>query len=425
MEKGRSMNYAPQGEPERGGRHAPAASRPADDPAGFGQGLPKRTPRIRLALHEARRIAADYSKAIGSELRNGSSKGAHRSAVGRIEALLRAKSRYGIGPLYYALYQLSKVPESEWSNYITDDPAFKERLTRMSPPEDLRIAQNKALMYEHCLAHELATVPVLCVVGPSPDALAGRVPVARTLEQWREAMNDAPEELFVKSIDGTYGEGAFPVQRIAGEFAFEGMRGALDALYHYLRSESRAASGWIVQPRVRSHPGLARIVSPHGLPTVRALTAMIADTPRLLFAAFKVTVRDNTTDNFSKGKSGNLLAAVDCSSGRLGCAWGPRKTTGWPVMAPFPLHPDSREPIEGTVLPCWDALVDLAERAQASLPRFRSIGWDIAISGQGPVLVEANATYDMSVLQIAYQRGLRRELDEALNTSAAHAPFAK
>lgn len=419
------MNYGPKGGLDEGGRHAPAASRPAADVAEHGRSSPKRTPRIRLALHEARRIAADYSKAIGSELRNGANNGARRSATGRVQALFRAKSRYGIGPLYYALYQLAKVPESEWPNYLTDDPSFKERLTRMSPPENLRIAQNKALMYEHCLAHELATVPILCVVGPSPDTLAGRVPVAHSLEQWQRAMAGVQDELFVKSIDGTYGEGAFSVRRVDGEFAFEGNRGSLDALYHHLRSESRSGSGWIVQPRVRSHPGISDIVSPHGLPTVRALTAMVAGVPKLLFAAFKVTVRDNTTDNFSKGKSGNLLSAVDCSSGRLGCAWGPRKTTGWPVMAPFPQHPDSGETIEGTVLPCWDALVALAERAQGSLPRFRSIGWDIAISGQGPVLVEANATYDMSVLQIAYQRGLRRELDEALHAPAMHESLAK
>lgn len=413
------MNYAPGPGLDEQDRRRDGPDTPRDDAEDAASRTHKPVPRIRLFLHEARRIVSDYSKAIGAELRHGARMGNGRSTFRRIAALLRAKTQYGIGPLYYSLYQLSKVPESQWPNYITDDPSFKSRLERMSPPEDLRIAQNKALMHEHCIAHDLATVPILCIVGGSPDVLAGRAPLARSLEDWRRAMQNAPSALFVKSIDGTYGEGAFVVQALAGTLEFDGRRGSLDDLYHHLCDLLQSETGWIVQPRVRSHPGLAPIVSPHGLATVRALTAMVAGEPKLLLAAFKVTVRDNTTDNFSKGKSGNLLAPVDCASGRLGCAWGSR-TTGWPVMAPFPVHPDSGERIEGAVLPCWEELVALARRAQASLPRFRSIGWDIAISADGPVLLEANATYDMSVLQIAHQRGLRRELEEALRTPAAH-----
>lgn len=399
---------------ERHRRHGEAGTAAGDADDG-GSRTRKPMPRIRFLLYEARRIASDYSKAIGAELRHGRAN--ERSISSRIRALLRARARYGIGPLYYSLYQLWNVPESEWPHYITDDPAFKARLEGMSPREVLRIAQNKALMYEHCVAHGLATVPVLCIVGRSPDALAGRAPLVRSLEDWRRTMRGAPPELFVKSIDGTYGEGAFVVRPVTGALEFDSRRGSLDDLYQHLRGLLHSETGWIVQPRLRSHPGLAAIVSPHGLATVRVLTAMVAGEPKLLFAAFKITVRDNTTDNFSKGKSGNLLAPVDCTNGRLGGAWGSR-STDWPAMAPFPVHPDSGGRIDGVVLPCWDELVELARRAQASLPRFRSIGWDIAIGADGPVLLEANATYDMSVLQIAHQRGLRRELEEALRAPA-------
>lgn len=368
--------------------------------------------RVKLLLYESKRIASDYGRAVRSELAAARSS---QSASRRLRKLLRAKRRYGIGPLYYALYRLADVPESEWPNYITDDPAFKARLAGMIPAADFRIAQNKALTYQHCLAHGLSTIPVLCVVGHSPDPLGPAVPLANSLDEWRRAMANAGTPLFVKKVDGTYGDGAFVVERGTNGFLLAGQAVSLDALYWRLW-ESKGESGWVVQPRVNAHRDVARITSAKGLPTVRVLTATVDGHPRLLFAALKITVRDNVTDNFEKGKSGNLLAPIDPESGVVGCPWG-SCTSGWPVMAPFPVHPDSGQPIEGAALPLWRELVVLAERAQASLPGFRSVGWDIAIAEHGPVIVEANATYDMSVLQIAHQRGLRRELDAALSSS--------
>jgi len=135
--------------------------------------------------------------------------------------------------------------------------------------------------------------------------------------------------------------------------------------------------------------------------------------PEILIACAKIPVGSSISDNFSNGSTGNLLAAVDLASGTLSTAYGSRKR-GWPVLTSKETHPDTGGLIRGFNLPYWDEVKQVALRAQKSLPGFRSIGWDIAITDEGPLLVEANAGYGIASLQIAHQRGLRSEITQKL-----------
>lgn len=364
--------------------------------------------RLKPAFHEARRLIRQYSLGISREA------GESGSLLRSLVRVAHARLGYGVGPLYYSLYRFSMIPSSEWDNYVTDDPFFKERLRKMSAPAMQRLVQNKALMYQHCVRNGLPTIPIVCLLGSSPDPLGPEVRIANERAAWRALLGSHRGDLFVKSVDGTYGEGSFVAFAVEdNRYRFEGVCGTLDDLHEHLATKLNQEKGWIVQPRIRPHPGLAGIVSPSGLGTVRVVTAMQGDTPRLVVAGFKVTVGANVTDNFSKGKSGNLLAGVDLSNGMLSQAWGSVRQD-WPQIKGFACHPDTGRKIAGFRLPLWDEVLRSALKAQESLPELRSAGWDIAICAQGALIVEANLTYDLSILQIAHQRGLKREIAAAL-----------
>ncbi|MDT3680119.1 MAG: sugar-transfer associated ATP-grasp domain-containing protein [Burkholderiaceae bacterium] len=367
--------------------------------------------RIKPALREVRRLARQYSLGISQEAKETG------SLIGGAYRIARARLGYGVGPLYYSLYRFSTVPQSEWGNYVTDDPAFKERLRGMSRPAMHRIAQNKALMYQHCVRHGVPTIPVFCLIGDSPDPLGPEVRSGNDLAEWRAVMQSSPGDLFVKSVDGTYGEGSFAVSHVRENlYRYEGVEGTIDDLHRHIQAKLSQEKGWIVQPRIRSHPGLGGVVSSHGLATARVVTAMQEGAARAVVAGFKVTVGTNATDNFSKGASGNLLAGIDLATGTLSRAWGSRRKD-WPEITDFEIHPETGKKIAGFTLPLWNDLVQCALRAQESLPELRSAGWDIAISERGVLVVEANLTYDLSILQIAHQRGLKREISSVLESA--------
>lgn len=364
--------------------------------------------KIKYLVRETLRVLNQYTTAIRFEAKG--------QAIGLFSSsfkIMAARILYGIGPIYYSLYRLSGVPRSEWGNYITNGPEFKQFLKSLSPAEQRETGQDKLKFYLHCVQSGLPTIPVICVVSKEQAPHNSGVAWVNTREHWQAAMLGAPDEMFIKPIDGTYGEGAFVVARNGDMLDFNGRSGSMNELYSFLEEKLKHERGWLVQPRMRSHSSLDGIVSAQGLATVRAITHMRQGRSELLIADLKITVGGNVIDNFAKGTTGNLVAGIDRNSGRLGAAWGSVRRD-WPVMAQFSNHPDSGRPIEGFQLPFWDDLTQLVLKAQESLPLLRTLGWDVAATQAGVLLVETNTAYDVSILQIAHEHGLKREFYSAL-----------
>ena len=90
-----------------------------------------------------------------------------------------------------------------------------------------------------------------------------------------------------------------------------------------------------------------------------------------------------------------MIAPVDLATGRL----GPALRREGRLLAPTPRHPDTGVAIEGFQLPHWEAVADLARRAHDVARGMPAVGWDVAITPDGPVLVEGNTTFDVDGLQ--------------------------
>jgi hypothetical protein len=324
-----------------------------------------------------------------------------------------ARLLFGIGPLRYSLFQLYRVPVARWGDYVRDDPAHKNRMRSLSPAPVRRIATDKAMFYGHCVRRELPTIPIFCVVSRGLQTPYQWTLHVRDLESWHSVLSGIHADLFVKPVDGTFSEDAFLVTRTAGGARFVGRDSSLDTVFEQIWSGLDRRSAFIVQPRIANHRGMHRYASDSCLSTIRAVTCMDGTSPRLLFAAIKLPVTPNTDDDFRHGMKGNLCATVDLNNGTIGVPKGSR-TRDWPDITEVPCHPDSGEPIAGQTVPMWSEVVALALEAQSSLPELRSIGWDIAVTDQGPLLVEANSTYGMAMMQVAYGRGLKPDLYDAL-----------
>jgi hypothetical protein len=349
----------------------------------------------------------DYARCLYFES-NGNPARALRIASG----LFRARVKHDIGPLQYSLFRFSDTPSKEWGNYLRHGVFFSRVLQKANSDDMRRFMQNKVLFYEHCLDHDLPTPTVICVVGKPGTALSSRA-VTRIddVGQWKNAVESAPHELFVKPIDGSFGAGTFIIRRLGQNFIFgpDRTQGSVEDLYRYVLDRLENETALLVQPLIRPHPKLLEISSANGLATARIVTGMINNKAQVLCACAKLPAGANITDNFAHGSSGNLVAAVDIDTGTLSQAWRSARSD-WPVMRPTDVHPDTGHQIRGTTFPLWAEVVDLSLRAQMSLPQAGTVGWDITASDGGVMLLEANGHYSIDILQVAYQRGVGSEL---------------
>lgn len=284
-----------------------------------------------------------------------------------------------------------------------------EKLRSINQPTAREVANDKLAFYDHCLAHSLPTIPVICAIQGEGNHPKSSIAV-ETEKAWCERLNTAPDRLFVKPIDGARGKGSFVAERRKELWHYAGNYGSAAALYAFLIQRMRGKRGWMVQPLVKTHQNLQSVTSFRALPTIRANTCLVDGVSRLLFAVLRIPVGDNVIDNFAHGTTGNLIAPIDIDTGRLiKCRGSANKR--WPNMVDVSVHPDTGNVIEGYHIPMWAEIMQLLERAQGSLPNLRTLGWDVAVTDEGPLIVETNATYDIDIIQVAYQRGVRSDIE--------------
>lgn len=170
--------------------------------------------------------------------------------------------------------------------------------------------------------------------------------------------------------------------------------------------ETAPSSGALLQERVRSHPGLAPIGGELGLGTVRINTALTTAGPEIIFIFGKIMGSHNLVDNFSGGKYGNMLARVDEQSGQITRVFGRKRGQRF-LMEPVTQHPVTGNVLVGFRLPLWDQAVALAKRVATAFPEAPLIGADVAITADGPLIIEVQSDWDANVAELAIGSGLR------------------
>jgi hypothetical protein len=76
------------------------------------------------------------------------------------------------------------------------------------------------------------------------------------------------------------------------------------------------------------------------------------------------------------------------------------------VMEVNPNHPKTGLLIHGTEIPDWSVVLDLARVASGFFPAVKTQSWDIALTADGPVLLEMNWGGDLNLTQLAHGRGV-------------------
>ena len=59
----------------------------------------------------------------------------------------------------------------------------------------------------------------------------------------------------------------------------------------------------------------------------------------------------------------------------------------------------------GREIPYWEKVLELCQQAAAIIPEIAFIGWDVAITPSGPILIEGNHDPDLDIMEFVGNYG--------------------
>ena len=154
---------------------------------------------------------------------------------------------------------------------------------------------------------------------------------------------------------------------------------------------------------VVQHPHLMKLSSA-GLNTIRVVTQYHNGEVTVIFAFIRVSVNSDI-DNLSAGNySVNFGVPIDLNTGKTN---GPGVYLN--ITKPFVYqHPITNIPVLDFEIPFWKECMQLVVDAAKLVPENRSIGWDVGISADGPLLIEGNHNWNNLSL-VPGHKGYKKE----------------
>jgi hypothetical protein len=326
-----------------------------------------------------------------------------------------ARSIWAIDAPKFLMLGMYDQPMRRWADSMDYHTGLEPVLRMINWQGDgKQLTVDKLITAERLAMAGITSAPLIAVIGR--DSVAhphgGCFPQWSSADEIARALPSCPDHLFVKPAIGWRGDGILGPERRYNRWAVSGKTMSDRELAEHLL-QTAPPSGLLLQKRVRSHHGLAPIGGDLGLGTVRINTALTLDGTEIFFIFAKIMGSESLVDNFSGGKFGNMLARVDKYLGKITHVFG-RKRDQRLLMEPVTEHPVTRKALVGFQLPLWDETVALAKQVATAFPEAPLIGADIAITNDGPLIIEVQSDWDANVGELVIGGGLRPLLRDVI-----------
>lgn len=210
-------------------------------------------------------------------------------------------------------------------------------------------------------------------------------------------------DVFFKLINGECADGVFRLKSKNGRILLNDKVVADEILLDRVKG-----STFILQELVIQCKELENLY-PSSVNTIRVETIYDRKSGNieLLPPLLRVGTRGNNVDNWAVG---GLAVMIDMEKKCLGKYGFYKPHFGTKESK----HPDTGIVFEGYKIPFLSEAINMAKEFHSFFPAIHSIGWDIAITDDGPCFIEGNDNWEISLVQIC-SHGLNKEFRKYFN----------
>lgn len=275
-------------------------------------------------------------------------------------------------------------------------------LEQLNPFRYFSLARNKYLAHKAMEETGIRTAELCCYYHPEGAVEQSSLIATTPADVCRILRTKGVEECVIKSTEDSHGDNVLVAERmeyVGNDCRLHCFDGSTRLLTEVLCSEPR-----IFERLVRQTQQFAQF-NASSVNTVRFMTTLYPDGQARVIATFvKIGRAGRCVDN--AGGGGNVDVCIDTETGTTRYAI---QYDGWRKIKEIDRHPDSGAPLNGIRIEHWEEIKAEVLRFQQAYPWCKAAGWDIAITDEGPVVIEVNDMWDRTG-QYFIRRGWRREI---------------
>lgn len=302
-----------------------------------------------------------------------------RSKLSIWKSVLTESVKYNISLLEYFNFRFYEISDAEKQTYAGTGYMYEYQL-QMNPAASRNVLEDKLTFlkdYGRFVQHGFASLTNL-----EKDASAAE-----------KLLANKSGKIVLKDSKGQCGIGIVVKQT----------RGLTPAL---LVESLKETHNDFAEEFVTQHSDLMRL-SPSGLNTIRIITQLDKNkVVNILGCRLRITI-NSSVDNLA---AGNIAAPIDEVTGVVA---GPGVYSDITKGEEY-VHPVTGVPVVGFQVPYWNETITMIKNAALVNTNNRSIGWDVAITQNGPELIEGNHDWCKLLWQLPVKKGLKPMLEAYL-----------
>ena len=201
------------------------------------------------------------------------------------------------------------------------------------------------------------------------------------------------ERIFVKRFTGGGASGISVFTKVSNGVYVDSDGNSISAK---MIREKYKGQDFIFEKQLIQEP-ILRQFNPDTVNTIRVLTYK----ERIVSAAVRFGGKGSIVDNTAKG---GVAVSLDIETGLLG-EYGMREYD----LKHYLEHPDSHIEFKNTHVTQWTEVRRLVEKALKYFPYYKSVGFDVATTNNGPVIIEINTGSGIYLSQMGKSVGIANE----------------
>lgn len=266
--------------------------------------------------------------------------------------MARSFIKFGAGYYDYNIFGFSELTDAQRNTYLTRFRAKKLNM-QMNDQGIVDLFEHKALfnkLFKEYLGRDFLDL-----------SMASKEDI--------KAFFNNHEEFFAKPNDLSCGIGMELLKK--EDFS------SADEFADYVTSKDFG----LLEEVLHNHPDLAKVYD-HALDTMRMITLIGDDgEPHLIYAVQKFGINGRVVDNYG------VHGPVDLETGEFlyPAHYGDTQAHG-----AITHHPNTNEKILGFHTPLFKEAKEMVLKAARVVPELRYVGWDVAVTPDGPAIIEGN-----------------------------------